>query len=216
MRIHLLLVVLLAVLVAALAPAAAEDASAAARVRLETTKGAFVIELDAAGAPRSAANFLAYVQAGFYDGTVFHRVIPGFMVQGGGFTAELEQKATRASVANEAANGAKNVRGTVAMARTADPDSATSQFFVNLVDNEFLDRRSARPQEAGYTVFGRVVEGMKVVDAIAAVETGTVRARPLGAAREVPFQDVPLEPVVILKAVVVGEPAQSKSDDSAS
>ncbi len=180
-----LMVVLLAVAFAAPAQ------SANPRVKLETSKGTIVIELDQAKAPITVANFLQYVKSGFYDGTIFHRVIPKFMVQGGGFTADMQQKPTREQIANEAANGLANARGTVAMARTNEPNSATSQFFINLVDNNFLDMARAR-DGVGYCVFGRVVEGMPVVDAIAAVKTGSVAQ----------FQDVPLQAVTIKKAVV--------------
>ncbi len=156
-------------------------------IRFETTLGSFTIELDEASAPVTTANFLKYVDAGHFDGTIFHRVIPGFMVQGGGFTEDMSQKATGAPIRNEADNGLRNRRGTLAMARTNDPHSATAQFFVNLVDNAFLDQR---PGNAGYAVFGRVTDGMDVVDAIAAVKTGRHRGH----------DDVPLEPVVVNSA----------------
>jgi peptidyl-prolyl cis-trans isomerase B (cyclophilin B) len=172
---------------------AAAPAAKAPRVALDTTKGRIVLELDAAHAPKTVENFLAYVRAGHYDGTIFHRVIPGFMIQGGGFTADMAQKPTRPPVGNEADNGLKNQRGTVAMARTSDPHSATAQFFVNTVDNSFLDFRSKDPQGWGYTVFGKVVEGLDVVEAIAKVQTTSKGA----------YQDVPVEPVVIRKAAVV-------------
>jgi len=157
-------------------------------VRFETSLGAFTIELDATAAPLTAANFLQYVDDGHFDGTIFHRVIPGFMIQGGGFTADMEQKSVRAPIRNEAANGLKNLRGTLAMARTSDIDSATAQFFVNLVDNKFLDHQG--PRNFGYAVFGRVTEGMDVIDAIAGVRTGNRRGH----------QDVPVEPVVVNSA----------------
>jgi len=164
------------------------------RVQLETSKGVIVVELEAQKAPTTVANFLSYVRSGFYDGTVFHRVIPNFMIQGGGMGADFARKATGPPIPNEAANGLKNLRGTVAMARTAEVDSATSQFFINLRDNPHLDHRGPTPQEFGYCVFGRVVQGMEVVDAIAAIPTG-----PRG-----PFRsDVPVETVTILKAVVL-------------
>jgi cyclophilin family peptidyl-prolyl cis-trans isomerase len=172
---------------------AAAPASGSPRVALETSKGKIVLELDAARAPKSVENFLAYVRAGHYDGTVFHRVIDGFMIQGGGFDEKMVQRGTRPPIANEADNGLKNRRGTVAMARTNDPDSASAQFFVNTVDNGFLDHQSKDARGWGYAVFGRVVEGLEVVDAIAKVATGN----------RGPFQDVPLEPVVIRKAAVV-------------
>jgi peptidyl-prolyl cis-trans isomerase B (cyclophilin B) len=163
------------------------------KVRLETSAGALTIELDTERAPKSAANFLAYVQAGHYDGTVFHRVIKGFMVQGGGFEPGMKQKPTQAPIANEANNGVKNKRYTLAMARTGDPHSATAQFFINTVDNEFLDFRAENAQGWGYAVFGRVVEGTDVVDRIEAVRTG----------RKGFHDDVPLEDVRIERATEV-------------
>jgi cyclophilin family peptidyl-prolyl cis-trans isomerase len=175
-------------------PAAAPAAAKAnPRVAFETSLGRFVLELDAAKAPKSVENFLGYVKSGHYDGVIFHRVIAGFMVQGGGFTADMQQKSTRPPVANEADNGLKNKRGTVAMARTSDPNSATSQFFVNLVDNGFLDHTGKNERGWGYAVFGKVVEGMDVVDKIAAVKTG----------RKGPMSDVPTETVSIQKASVL-------------
>ncbi len=158
------------------------------QVMLKTSKGDITLELDAEKAPQTVANFLAYVDAGFYDGTIFHRVIPGFMIQGGGLDADLNKKPTREPVENEAKNGLKNHRGTVAMARTNAPHSATSQFFINHKDNPNLDHPSF--DGWGYTVFGRVTEGMDVVDAIATVPTGTRAGR----------RDVPLETVVIESA----------------
>ena len=178
---------------------AAPAAAANPRVRFETSKGAFVVELEQAKAPVTVGNFLEYVRSGFFDGTIFHRVIPGFMVQGGGFTADMQQKPAREPIVNESANGLANKRGTIAMARTADPNSASSQFFINLVDNGFLDKASAR-DGVGYCVFGRVVDGMPVLDAIAAVPTGTVGA----------YQNVPLQPVLIKKASVVAAKAAAK------
>ena len=157
-------------------------------VKFETSLGDFVIELDDAKAPVTVANFLQYVDDGHFDGTVFHRVIPGFVIQGGGMTADMTQKPTRKPIENEATNGLKNLRGTLSMARTNDISSATSQFFVNLVDNAFLDHQG--PRNYGYAVFGRVVEGMDVIDAIAAVKTGRKRGH----------DDVPLEPVVVRSA----------------
>lgn len=150
---------------------------------METSLGSVKLELFRDKAPLSVANFLAYVSAGFYDGTIFHRVIRGFMIQGGGLDTEFREKPTRAPIRNEADNGLENRRGTLAMARTADPDSATSQFFINLVDNPMLNR--PHPDGHGYAVFGRVVEGMEVVDRIAAVGTG-----PAGGMRDVPRQTV--------------------------
>ncbi|GMU64711.1 MAG: peptidyl-prolyl cis-trans isomerase [Acidobacteriota bacterium] len=166
---------------------------ASPRVAFETSKGRIVLELDAARAPKTVENFLAYVRAGHYDGTIFHRVIDGFMVQGGGFTAEMQQKPTRPPVANEADNGLKNLRGTVAMARTNDPHSASAQFFVNTVDNSFLDHTGKDIRGWGYAVFGKVVEGMEVVDAITKVATAT-RSR---------MENVPVEPIVIQKATIL-------------
>ena len=156
-------------------------------VVIETSLGSMTIELYQDEAPESVENFMAYVNSGFYEGTVFHRVISGFMIQGGGMTADLNRKTTRAPIENEATNGLKNSRGTLAMARTADVNSATSQFFINTVDNGMLDHKSTRPNEFGYAVFGMVTEGMDVVDKIRRVQTGT----------RGPFQDVPNEPVVI-------------------
>ncbi len=160
-------------------------------VKLETSKGDIVIELDDKAAPVTAANFLQYVNEGFYDGTIFHRVIPQFMIQGGGFTPDMQEKQTHPSIACESKNGLKNKRGTIAMARTSDPDSATSQFFISHVDNRYLDYVDYR--NPGYAVFGKVVEGMDVVDSIAAVRT----------AQKGPYDDVPVEPVVIKSAKVV-------------
>jgi peptidyl-prolyl cis-trans isomerase B (cyclophilin B) len=141
-------------------------------VEVKTNHGTFVITLDPAHAPKSVENFLAYVDAKHYDGTIFHRVIPTFMVQGGGYDQSYEKKPVRAPVQNEADNGLKNTRGTVAMARTGDPHSATAQWFVNVVDNGFLDHQGKDPQGWGYAVFGRVTEGMDVVDKIKGVRTG--------------------------------------------
>jgi len=153
----------------AVEPAAA-PAAAPQRVTLETSQGRIVVELRADKAPKTVANFIQYVNDGFYDGTIFHRVISGFMIQGGGFTAAMVQKPTRPPVASEGNNGLKNVRGSLAMARTSDPNSATAQFFINVVDNAFLDYPGR--DGFGYTVFGSVVEGMDVVDKIRAVPTG--------------------------------------------
>jgi cyclophilin family peptidyl-prolyl cis-trans isomerase len=156
-------------------------------VRFETSLGGFTLELDAEKAPLSVENFLQYVDEGFFDGLIFHRVIPGFMIQGGGLNAEMEQKKNRAPIRNEAGNGLKNDRGTIAMARTNDPHSATSQFFINLVDNHFLNQA---PGNAGYAVFGRVVEGMDTIDRIAKERTGRRRGH----------DDVPVTDVVIQSA----------------
>lgn len=141
-------------------------------VIMETNRGNIEIELDSAKAPKTVANFLAYVDEGFFDGTIFHRVIPGFMIQGGGFTPEMEQKSTKANIQNEATNGLKNLRGSIAMARTHNPHSASSQFFINLADNDFLNFTGQNMQGWGYCVFGKVISGMETVDDIAKVRTG--------------------------------------------
>lgn len=164
------------------------------QVKLETNLGTIVLQLNAAKAPVSTKNFVTYVQEGQYDGTIFHRVIPGFMAQGGGYTEGFKQKATREPIKNEADNGLKNKRGTIAMARTSDPNSATAQFFINYVDNAFLDYKSPTPQGWGYAVFGEVVEGMNVVDDMAKIPTGPGGPMPT---------DVPTKPVVIQKATVI-------------
>jgi cyclophilin family peptidyl-prolyl cis-trans isomerase len=161
-------------------------------VRFETTLGSFTIELFENDAPVTVKNFLDYVDAGHFDGTVFHRVIPGFVVQGGGMTEDMRQKPTRAPIRNEASNGLKNRRGMLSMARTNDPDSATSQFFINLVDNAFLD--PSPRNGAGYAVFGCVTEGMSVIDEMAKVKTG----------RRGPHDDVPVEPIKVVSAKRVG------------
>jgi peptidyl-prolyl cis-trans isomerase A (cyclophilin A) len=162
------------------------QAQSSPKVTFETSMGTVVVQLDPTKAPKTVSNFLQYVNDGHYNGTVFHRVIPNFMVQGGGFTPDNRQKPTRAPVTIESNNGLKNNRGTIAMARTMDPNSATAQFFINVVDNEFLNYRAPTTQGFGYAVFGHVVSGMDVVDQI--------RATPTGA------QDRPLTPVTILKA----------------
>ncbi|GAA5181077.1 peptidylprolyl isomerase [Niveibacterium umoris] len=162
-------------------------------IKLHTSLGVITLELDAEKAPKTVQNFIDYVQAGHYDGTIFHRVIDGFMVQGGGMTADMQQKPTRDPIENEANNGLKNARGTVAMARTQAPHSASAQFFINVADNEFLNYRSADLQGWGYCVFGKVVDGMDVVDKIRAVKTG----------RRGFFQDVPNEDILIERAEVV-------------
>ncbi len=169
------------------------DAASNPRVLLETSKGDITIELFAAEAPKTVENFLAYVRSGHYDGTVFHRVIPNFMVQGGGFTAEMSQKPTREPIQNEADNGLKNEKGTLAMARTMQPNSASAQFFINTTDNKFLDHTGKNPQGWGYAVFAKVVDGMDVVAAIEKVPTGSRAGQ----------KDVPVEPVVIRSAKVV-------------
>ncbi|MDT3736147.1 MAG: peptidylprolyl isomerase [Denitratisoma sp.] len=161
-------------------------------VKLHTNFGTIVLELDAARAPETVKNFLAYVEAGHYDNTIFHRVIDGFMIQGGGFEPGMNQKPTNAPIQNEAANGLKNDRYTIAMARTGDPHSATAQFFINVKDNAFLNHTAPSGQGWGYCVFGKVVEGMDVVDKIKGVKTGSKGFH----------QDVPVEDVIIQKAEV--------------
>jgi cyclophilin family peptidyl-prolyl cis-trans isomerase len=173
--------------------AVAQTPAAATKVLMKTSKGDITLELYPAKAPVTVKNFLSYVKDKYYDGTIFHRVMPNFMIQGGGLTAELHEKSSKTSIKNEAANGLKNARGTVAMARTPDVDSATCQFFINLKDKAFLDHRDNTPDRFGYCVFGKVVAGMDVVDAIAKVRTGTRRG----------MDDVPLEPVTILSVEVL-------------
>ena len=163
------------------------------KVLLETNLGNITLELDAKAAPATVKNFLQYVKDGFYNGTVFHRVISDFMIQGGGFTAQMHKKETRAPIKNEADNGLKNVRGSIAMARTNDPDSATAQFFINTVDNDFLNHTAPTLRGWSYAVFGKVVDGMDTVDKIRAVPT----------ANHGMFRDVPVKTVVINKASVV-------------
>ena len=162
-------------------------------VKLHTNHGTITIELDADKAPESVQNFIAYIEAGHYDNTLFHRVIDGFMIQGGGFEPGMKQKQTKAPVKNEADNGLKNERGTIAMARTQDPHSATAQFFINVADNDFLNYRASTAQGWGYCVFGRVSEGMDVVDAIKNVQTRSSGFH----------QDVPAEDVIIERAEVI-------------
>ena len=163
----------------------------APRVALETSEGKIVVELAPQAAPKTVENFLAYVKSGHYDGTVFHRVIPGFMIQGGGFTADMKEKSTRGTIPLESRNGLKNERGTLAMARRGDPDSASAQFFINVVDNANLDY--PKPDGNGYAVFGKVVEGMDVVDKIRAAPTDT----------RGPHQNVPVAPITIKTARIV-------------
>lgn len=167
----------------------ATPAVAVETVQIETNQGNITLELDEVKAPLSVANFLAYADAGHYEGTIFHRVIKDFMIQGGNFDADMTPKQTRAAIKNEAGNGLRNLRGTIAMARTNAVDSATSQFFINLKDNDFLDHRDETPRGYGYAVFGRVVEGMEVVERIGVSPTHSFRR----------FSDVPVEPVVINK-----------------
>lgn len=171
-------------------------AHAGTQVRLDTSMGPITLELADEQAPKSVENFLVYARGGFYDGTLFHRVIDGFMIQGGGFSPDFQQKATRAPIPNEANNGLKNRRGTVAMARTGDPNSATAQFFINVKDNDFLDYRAPTPQGWGYAVFGQVIDGMEVVDKIRQAPTGA--GGPGGR-----FSDVPLTPVIIKSVTVL-------------
>jgi peptidyl-prolyl cis-trans isomerase B (cyclophilin B) len=166
-----------------------------AKVQLNTSMGNITLTLNDELAPKSTANFLNYVRSGHYDGTIFHRVIANFMVQGGGMTAGMKQKPTQAPIDNEADNGLPNSRGTVAMARTSDPHSATSQFFINVVDNAFLNFSAPTPQGWGYAVFGEVTEGMDVVDAIRQVKTGSSGFH----------QDVPKEDVTIISATILEE-----------
>ena len=171
------------------------------KATIETSMGSITVELDDEKAPITVKNFLDYAASGHYDGTIFHRVIDGFMIQGGGFTKAMDQKPTRAPIKNEAANGLTNKRGTIAMARTMVVDSATSQFFINLVDNDFLNFRAPTPQYYGYAVFGKVTDGMDVVDKIAKVKTGFAG----------PHQNVPEEPIVIKKVHVAAEPAATSA-----
>jgi cyclophilin family peptidyl-prolyl cis-trans isomerase len=186
-----------AALLAASLPVPAADGAANPRVRIETTKGVIVVELFPKAAPKTVANFLQYVKGGFYDGTIFHRVIKNFMIQGGGFTKDMNEKATKPPVVNEADNGLKNDLGTLAMARTGDPNSATAQFFINTKDNAFLNFRSKDVQGWGYCVFGRVVSGLPIVKAIEDEPTGNSGM----------FQDVPQTPVVMTKVTLVAAAA---------
>ena len=167
----------------------------AANILMTTTVGPMTLELDADNAPKTVENFLSYVSSGFYDGTIFHRVINNFMVQGGGFTADMEQKETQAPIENEANNGLKNAQGTIAMARTQDPHSATAQFFINVQDNDFLNHTGENMQGWGYAVFGKVTEGEDVLDKIRCVETGS----------QAGHQDVPVEPIIIESITIIGD-----------
>lgn len=180
---------------AATGPGLAQQAAAAAapQVTIQTSMGPIVVELNPDKAPKTVENFLQYARDGHYSGTIFHRVIPGFMIQGGGFTRDMQQKPTRAPIALESRNGLKNDRGTIAMARTAVPDSATSQFFINVVDNAMLNHPN--PDGAGYAVFGKVVRGMDVVDRIRQVRTTST-----GMHRDVPAEPVVIESVTLEKA----------------
>jgi cyclophilin family peptidyl-prolyl cis-trans isomerase len=177
------------------APAAGQPANP--RVLIETSKGNITVEVFPGQAPQSAGNFLNYAKTGFYDGLVFHRVIPGFMIQGGGMTPDMEEKPKNAPIQNEADNGLKNLRGTLAMARTGDPHSASSQFFINVADNAFLNHRGKSAEGWGYAVFGQVVDGMDVVDAIVAVPRGN----------RGPHGDVPNEPIVMQRVTALPQPS---------
>jgi len=185
-----LMISILIVIGVSLAAGAADKPGDNPKVVLDTTKGKIVLELYLQMAPETVVNFLSYVDAKFYDGTIFHRVIPDFMIQGGGFTADMERKPGKGPIKNEADKGLKNDRGTIAMARTGDPHSATAQFFINTINNDFLNHKNKTQQGWGYAAFGKVIEGMDVVDAISAVKT-TKRGS---------FQDVPVEAVVIISA----------------
>jgi cyclophilin family peptidyl-prolyl cis-trans isomerase len=184
-----------ATLLAALAGAGAPALADNPKVLITTSKGPITAELYADKAPGTVKNFLEYVDAGFFDGTVFHRVIDGFMIQGGGYTESMERKETRDPIQNEADNGLKNERGTLAMARTGDPHSATAQFFINHQDNDFLDHTGKNPRGWGYTVFGKVTDGMDVVDAIATTPTGISAG----------MKDVPTTPILIERVTRAGE-----------
>lgn len=163
------------------------------QVQMETSKGMVIIELDAKAAPATVANFIAYVKSGLYDGTIFHRVIKNFMIQGGGFSKDMKQKSTRAPIKNEADNGLQNSTGTIAMARTSAPHSATSQFFINVKDNTMLNHSAKTPRGWGYCVFGKVIKGMEVVHAIENVPTGIKSGH----------RDVPVDPIEIKKVVLI-------------
>lgn len=186
-------IIITAITIASLALGSSALAAKPVKVLLTTNVGDIELELDKTKAPSSVRNFEAYVKDGFYDGTVFHRVIPGFMIQGGGFDEGMAEKKTSAPIKNEADNGLKNTRGTIAMARTSVVDSATSQFFINLVDNQSLDYRSSTESGFGYAVFGQVTKGMDVVDKIAEVKTHSVGMH----------QDVPVEPIKIISAKII-------------
>jgi len=187
------LIVILGALAALVTAGAGMAVAANPKVEMETSKGKMVIELFPDKAPETVKNFLNYVETKYYDGTIFHRVIPKFMIQGGGFTSDMKQKSAGAPIKNEADNGLKNDRGTIAMARTGDPHSATAQFFINSVNNDFLNHKSKTQQGWGYVVFGKVIAGMDVIDAISASKTVT-RGR---------FRDVPAETIEINSAKVL-------------
>ena len=181
------------------------SAFAAPSVEFQTSQGNFTVELYPEKAPKTVANFLQYVKDGFYENTIFHRVINHFMIQGGGFERDLSEKSTRAPIANESSNGLLNELGTIAMARTADPDSATAQFFVNLTDNQFLNYVSPDPEQIGYCVFGKVTSGIEVVQKIGLVQTNTVGRN----------SDVPIKPIIIKSVKLLGELAKDDSKEPA-
>ena len=174
------------------------SAFAAPSVEFQTNQGNFTVELYPEKAPKTVANFLQYVKDGYYENTIFHRVINHFMIQGGGFERDLSEKSTRAPISNEASNGLLNQTGTIAMARTADPDSATAQFFVNLTDNQFLDYVGPDPDQIGYCVFGKVTSGIEVIQKIGLTQTNTVGR----------YSDVPVKPIIIKSAKLLGEIAK--------
>ena len=181
------------------------SAFAAPSVEFQTNQGNFTVELYPDKAPKTVANFLQYVKDGFYENTIFHRVINHFMIQGGGFERDLSEKNTRAPISNEAGNGLLNQVGTIAMARTADPDSATAQFFVNLIDNQFLDYVSPEPDQIGYCVFGKVTSGMDVIQKLGLSQTNTVGR----------YNDVPVKPIIIKSAKLLGESAKEDGKELA-
>ena len=181
------------------------SAFAAPSVEFQTSQGNFTVELYPEKAPKTVANFLQYVKDGFYENTIFHRVINHFMIQGGGFERDLSEKSTRAPIANEASNGLLNELGTIAMARTADPDSAAAQFFVNLTDNQFLNYVGSDPDQIGYCVFGRVTSGIEVVQKIGLVQTNTVGRN----------SDVPVKPIIIKSVKLLGEVAKEDGTEPA-
>lgn len=187
------LTIALLILVTGIISSVAMAANPNPQVKLETSHGDIVLLLDAQAAPESVANFVLYVEDGFYDGTIFHRVIKDFMIQGGGFKQDMKKKNSRSPIKNEANNGLKNTRGSVAMARTGDPHSATAQFFINTVDNEFLNHTGQNSRGWGYAVFGKVISGMETVDRIRTVQTGTSGM----------FRDVPAQAVTINKASLI-------------
>jgi cyclophilin family peptidyl-prolyl cis-trans isomerase len=188
---------------------AAISAFAAPSVEFQTNQGNFTVELYPEKAPKTVANFLQYVKDGFYENTIFHRVINHFMIQGGGFERDLSEKSTRAPIANEASNGLLNQTGTIAMARTADPDSATAQFFVNLTDNQFLDYVGPDPEQIGYCVFGKVTSGLEVVQKIGLLPTNTV-----GRNSDVPIRPVIIKSVKLLSEIAKDAPKEAAKDDS--